>query len=317
MPTTKSTDSSILPSVSALQAYGEYVEREGVLSEYWFLRDLSDGKHHKPIYGWAGGQPALVRILPGNRVVPFVPWERVESATWEELSGAHPIEGYWGMIGPSRPVARGITLSEMHLISSETARINSSGQMTPYRKNDWLLSLASNNLRNEKREVEGAPEALVEPQLRRYADLEFPLEWMEKNVHLRYVTDETGARKALVAGFPVGEEGRARLDYCEDDGPCVYTLAVTMDEPRAVAQLELFAKQYTVWHEKQVDPFRGQPSIVYFPVQHKWMSVREWGQLDMDNLAKDENEVKPDSEVYGQVFEEFIELAASSAALLA
>jgi len=304
---------SLLPSVTALQDYASYVEREDVLSEYWFIRDFSGGKHHKPVYAWCGGQPALLRVLSGERVVPFVPWERVQSATWEELRGASEMGEYMGMVGASRVVSRALALGEAHLVALDAIRLNAEDAAVGYREGDWLLCLASNSLGNEKREQADAPAVLGASAFSRQGEVEVPLDWMTKDVLLHYVCDESGSRRALVVGLPLGEEGLAQLDYCEGEGPFVYTIAATVEEPRAMAQLELFARQYRVWHTEQVDPFRGKSFIAYKPVTHRWMSAAEWARLDMSSLAGGEDEPRPEGSEYERVFEEFIQLAASTA----
>ena len=44
----RSAIEDILPPVSVLDAYGDYVEAESVLSEYWFVRDFSQGSTASP-----------------------------------------------------------------------------------------------------------------------------------------------------------------------------------------------------------------------------------------------------------------------------
>jgi hypothetical protein len=217
------------------------------------------------------------------------------------------MDEYHGMIGAARRVSRALALGEAHLVALDASRLDADAAVLNYRKGDWLLCLASNSLRNERRDEEGTPALLADPVFTRQAELEVPLDWMTKDVLLRYVCDESGSRRALVAGLPLGEEGLARLDYCEGEGPFVYTVAATVEEPRAVAQLELFAKQYRLWHIEQVDPFRGKDFITYKPITHRWMSPGDWSRLDMNSLAGGDDEPWPGESEYHRVFEVFIQ----------
>lgn len=79
-----------------------------------------------------------------------------------------------------------------------------------------------------------------------------------------------------------------------------------------MAQLELFAVQFETYYKAMVVPFIGRPSISWKLVNHKWMSLPEWGQLDLDNLALDDQTRKPEQEEYSRVSEEFIELAVNA-----
>jgi hypothetical protein len=80
-----------------------------------------------------------------------------------------------------------------------------------------------------------------------------------------------------------------------------------------MAQLELFAAQFEVYHKAMVAPFIGRPSISWSLIDHMWMSPQEWTQLDLNNLALDDRTRKPEQEEYPRVFEEFIELAVNAA----
>ena len=123
-----------LPPVSVLQAFAEHTRKEGALSEYWFIHNSTPGKHRKPVYGWAGGKSALDKKTP-HGLGTYVSWESVVSATWEQLTGAEPIEGYQAMLGDNYPVARAV-------ISTGTRRSwlplrTASSREAPSRSSRW------------------------------------------------------------------------------------------------------------------------------------------------------------------------------------
>jgi hypothetical protein len=302
---------SPLPSVSALRDFADYTRKEEALSEYWFIHDPTPLKQHKPTYGWAGGRSALDKLLPEGNLA-FVSWESIVSATWEQLTGAEPIEGYLPGLS-DRSMARAVTLGEECLNYLDTKRRDSEGQLVSYQKNDWLLGLALQEVESDSREATQVPGCLREGAINKVGDNCLSLEnnfTGEALVH--HVHDSNGEKRAVVIGLVLGRGGLDSLPYIDGDGPVVFNFAATVEEPRAMAQLELFAVQFETYFKAMVVPFIGMPSITWKLVNHKWMSLPEWGQLDLDDLALDDQIRKPEQEEYSRVSEEFIELAVNA-----
>jgi hypothetical protein len=235
------------------------------------------------------------------------------SATWEQLTGAEPIEGYQAMLGDDYPVARAVILGEDTLLSMDTARRDPEGQIVKYQKNDWLLGIAFTQVKSEWREATQVPGCLAEGAIEEAGSQCNSLEWLTGTALVHHVHDANGEKRAVVIGLVAGEQLLESLPYSDGDGPVVFTIAATVEEPRAMAQLELFAAQYEVYYKAMVAPFIGMPSIIWRKIDHVWMSPQEWTQLDLNNLALDDRTRKPEQEEYPRVFEEFIELAVNAA----